>query len=284
MVVAEVGAVAEGLPGAATSPSEHTEFAAAVVQQAGRLLLDVRSHEEGAHEEGSAPSGTALGDLGRRWAELLIRNRLMTSFPGDAVVCGTPADGRGGRGCRDDRRTWLVVPLDDERAYGRPGSPYWAVHLALREPGLGVTAAAVAVPALCSVVTSTGPRSLWHHPGRPPGTALVLLHDGERGRAVATALAGKAPLRPRPVASAGARTVAVVDGTADVCLHTGAEAGEGTAVGAVAEASGLRAIRLADLGTVPGAAEGDVLLCRAHLADALHRALASSRGRLARTE
>ncbi|MEU8348512.1 hypothetical protein AB0C60_02805, partial [Streptomyces sp. NPDC048845] len=179
----------EVLPGA-WAPGSETRVAAAIVQHAGRLLLDLRSQEE----EGLAPSGAELGELGRRCAGALIRNRLLTTFPGDAVSLGKPPRKRVAR------RTWEVVPLDDAKAYGRPGCPYWAVHVALREPGRGVTAAVVSVPALCGTVTSTGSRSLWHHPGSPPGTAPILLHDGARGREAAVALGRRGGRSEEPTA------------------------------------------------------------------------------------
>ncbi|MEX5709389.1 inositol monophosphatase family protein, partial [Parafrankia sp. FMc6] len=120
-------------------------LAAALAEQAGSLLLDIRGR------------GGAEGD--RQSNELLLR-LLAQARPDDAVLSEESADDpiRLTRG-----RVWIIDPLDGTREYGEPPRDDWAVHVALAVNGTP-TAGAVGLPAAAPLPPPRHPPA----PGPPP--------------------------------------------------------------------------------------------------------------------
>ena len=129
-------------------------LAADVAADAGELLLAVR-------EEVGFDDPYDLGDAGDKRANVLILDRLFRDRPGDAVLSEEAVDDVS-RVHAD--RVWIVDPLDGTREFCEPGRTDWAVHVALWQRDLGITDAAVALPARHEVyrtdtVTAPPPRS-----------------------------------------------------------------------------------------------------------------------------
>ncbi|MBF6175341.1 3'(2'),5'-bisphosphate nucleotidase CysQ [Nocardia blacklockiae] len=223
-------------------------LAAALAEEAGELLLDIRAQ------------GGAVGD---RRSNALLLERLRRERPDDAVLSEESPDDRVRLG---RSRVWIVDPLDGTREYGQPPREDWAVHVALAVDGVP-DAGAVALPA----------QGLVLHTGEPP--ALAPAQDGP----VRIVVSRSRPSRevqlmtvalsatPVPMGSAGAKAMAVVRGVADVYAHSGGQyEWDSCAPVAVAAAAGLHVSRL-DGSPLrynrPDPYLPDLLICRPELAE-----------------
>jgi 3'(2'), 5'-bisphosphate nucleotidase len=118
-------------------------LAAELAGRAGGLLLDLRAR--------SGLTGRELGARGDAESDAYLLGELAVTRPGDAVLSGEAADGPA----RLSRpRVWIIDRLDGTREFCQPGRCDWAVHVALCEAGRGITAAAVAQPALGALYAS----------------------------------------------------------------------------------------------------------------------------------
>ncbi|MFD9792699.1 inositol monophosphatase family protein [Streptomyces sp. NPDC059070] len=248
-------------------------FAARATVAAGRLLLDLRMQ----HENGLGPGGARLAQLGHTWSGLLLRNRIRARYPRDGVLTG-PAD-RGPEALRR-RRVWLVEPLDSTEEYHGPGDPDWSVRLALWERERGVVASAVAVPALAEVVCTADRDAARRRAARGPRQRPRVLVDTRNPAAFARTVVRQTGAELVPMGSAGAKTLAVVQGDADAYIHARGpwEWGD-EALFRVAEAAGLQVTRLAreEVPPGPGGGAGPVALaviCRPPLTRTLLTAFA----------
>ena len=131
-------------------------LAAELAQAAGAILLGIRAEGLGVDD------GRELGRRGDKAADSYILDRLAAERPGDAVLSEESADDRSRL---DAARVWIIDPLDGSKEYGLPNHADWAVHVALWERGSGITAAAVAQPAL-GAVYSSGDEAVWLPPTR----------------------------------------------------------------------------------------------------------------------
>ena len=229
------------------------ELARRIAEKAGEILLILR--DSGLFE------GKALGKAGDRLANVLIMDALRLHRPDDAILSEEEKDSL-------DRlkasRVWIVDPLDGTREYGE-GRTDWAVHIALSidgEPG----PSAVALPGQ-GVTLCTGTK---HHVP-PTASKLRMLVSRTRPAAEAVAVAEKLGAELVPMGSAGAKAMAVVQGDADIYLHTGGQyEWDNCAPAAVAKAAGLHASR-ADGSPLVYNAENpylpDLLICAPHLAE-----------------
>jgi 3'(2'), 5'-bisphosphate nucleotidase len=172
-------------------------------------------------------------------------------------------------------RVWIVDPLDGTREFGEAGREDWAVHVALVEGGR-VTAAAVALPALETVLSTAAPPAL---PG-PHGGALRLLVSRTRPPALADHLAVHLDAVLVPMGSAGAKAMAVVRGEADVYAHGGGQyEWDSAAPVGVAAAAGCHVSRLDGSPLVynqPDPYLPDLLVCRPELAERVLHAVATA--------
>jgi 3'(2'), 5'-bisphosphate nucleotidase len=222
-VVPTVGARPGGRTPSIRSVSDHTN-ACRLAEDAGRLLLDLRAR---------GASG-AEGDL--RSHELLT-TELAALYPDDAVLSeeGTDDSARIA-----SSRVWIVDPLDGTREFGEAGRTDWAVHVALVIDG-GPLVGAVALPAQGRVMCTADPPP---PPADPPSRPRMLV---SRSRPPAWADAVAAELRADlvPMGSAGAKIAAVVQGDADVYVHSGGQyEWDSAAPVAVALSAGLHASRV----------------------------------------
>jgi 3'(2'), 5'-bisphosphate nucleotidase len=233
------------------------ELAAHIAREAGQLL--VRRRAEGASK-----------DDGDRESNDLILARLAEARPDDAVLSEESKDDP----VRLEReRVWIVDPLDGTREFGEPGRRDWAVHVALVVNGTP-QACAVALPAQDDLVLATDPA-----PTLAPasGAKMRLLVSRTRPPKLAEYLAGVLDAELVPLGSAGAKTMAVVQGLADVYAHSGGQyEWDSAAPVGVAAAAGCHCSRLDGSPLVynrPDPYLPDLLVCRPELAAAVLAAI-----------
>ena len=197
-----------------------------MARQTGELLLGVRQRAIEARWPSWEVERVADSDAHDLLVEELARHR-----PGDAVLSeeGTDDPVR-----LTAKRVWIVDPLDGSADFASPGSPEFAVHVALVEGGRAV-AGAVSLPARARLYGT----SVKATPGAAGRERPVVL-SGRGGvyaaRAVARAIGGEWAV----AGSAGFKAMAVVAGEADVYIHpTGLWEWDVCAPAAVAIAAGL---------------------------------------------
>jgi 3'(2'), 5'-bisphosphate nucleotidase len=233
-----------------TTVIDDHELAAQVAREAGRLL--VRRRAEGASK-----------DDGDRESNELILARLAFARPDDAVLSEESKDDP----IRLEReRVWIVDPLDGTREFGEVGRTDWAVHVALVVNGTP-HACAVALPAQDDVVMATvPPPSL----APRPDAKLRLLVSRTRPPKLAEYLARVLDADLVPLGSAGAKTMAVIQGHADVYAHSGGQyEWDSAAPVGVAAAAGCHCSRLDGSRLVynrPDPYLPDLLVCRPEVA------------------
>jgi len=136
---------------------------------------------------------------------------------------------------------WIIDPLDGTREYTEAGRSDWAVHVALWERGKGLTAGAVALPALGTVLSTGTPPVVPGLDGRP----LRVVVSRSRAPAVAMRVAEALGAELVTLGSAGAKTMAVVRGEVDAYVHAGGQyEWDSAAPAVVAQAAGLHTSRL----------------------------------------
>jgi len=233
------------------------ELAAQIAREAGQLL--VRRRAEGASK-----------DDGDRESNDLILARLAETRPDDAVLSEESKDDP----IRLEReRVWIVDPLDGTREFGEAGRSDWAVHVALVVNGTP-HACAVALPAQADVVFSTEPAATL---APPTAGKMRLLVSRTRPPKLAEYLAGVLDAELVPLGSAGAKTMAVIQGHADVYAHSGGQfEWDSAAPVGVAAAAGCHCSRLDGSPLVYNRADPylpDLLVCRPELATAVLAAI-----------
>ncbi|MFN2569259.1 MAG: 3'(2'),5'-bisphosphate nucleotidase CysQ [Candidatus Dormibacteria bacterium] len=222
----------------------------------------------------ASASGIAPGQLrdeGDGLAHRLITAALGEAYPQDPVLSEEGVD--------DpirlrSRRVWIVDPLDGTREFGDPRSGDWAVHVALVVDGIPV-AAAVSLPPR-GLVLSTEP-SVPQPRAADQSPRMVVSRT--RAPAIATSVAERLGAELVPMGSAGAKSMAVVLGEADIYLHAGGQyEWDSAAPVAVALAGGLHASRI-DGSPLrynrPDPWMPDQLICRPELAESILRLVGS---------
>jgi 3'(2'), 5'-bisphosphate nucleotidase len=206
-------------------PTDDELLAVRVAEEAGVLLRSLRV-------ENHHLRGWALGDIGDAQANDLIISALREARPDDAILSEESPDNLRRL---DADRVWIVDPLDGTKEYREPPRTDWAVHIALWERDLGLTASVVALPDLAlSPSTASAirvepmlarPRVVVSRSRNPWGTSQVVRAiNGDIVR----------------MGSAGAKAMAVVHGEAEVYLHNdGLWEWDAAAPAAVAMAAGL---------------------------------------------
>ncbi len=213
------------------SAADHAD-AARIADEAGRLLLELR-----AVLDGDGADVDALRDEGDRRSHELIVEALAESHPSDPVLS---EEGRSNPARPQDRRVWIVDPLDGTREFGEPGRTDWAVHVALAVDGSSV-AGAVALPARGITLSTASAPPL--PPAAPSRPRLVVSRT--RAPELCAAVADRLGADLVAMGSAGAKAMAVVLGEADVYLHAGGQyEWDSAAPVAVAAAAGLHVSRL----------------------------------------
>lgn len=174
---------------------------------AGRLL---RGIQIGAGAELCSDSLRKRGD---RSAQEYLAGRLRRECPDDAVLSEEAADSDARLSAR---RVWIIDPLDGTREFAE-GRDDWAVHVALWEDG-ELTAGAVALPALDTVLATTDPPR--NYP-RPPRIRLAVSRS--RPPELVEYLAEALDAELVPMGSAGYKTGAVLRGEVDAYVHAGGQ-------------------------------------------------------------
>ncbi len=242
------------------------QLAAELATATGRLLVELRAS---LLDGGAEPA--ELKDEGDRRAHELLASGLAGARPGDAVLSEEGADDRARL---DADRVWIVDPLDGTREFGEPPRTDWAVHVALWER-VELTAGAVALPALELTLGTGSAAPLPPAHGGPPRVIASRTRPGPAADILVEALGGELV----HMGSAGAKSMAVVRGEADIYAHTGGQyEWDSAAPVAVATAAGFHASRLDGSPLVynrPDPYLPDLLICRPELA---HACLAALRG------
>jgi 3'(2'), 5'-bisphosphate nucleotidase len=251
------------------SPETDARLAARLAEEAGELLLRIRD------AAGDSLHPYELGRLGDEKANAFILEGLAADRPNDAVLSEEASDDLR-RLWRN--RVWIVDPLDGTREYSMSGRWDWAVHIALWEEGAGLTAAAVAMPALGEVFATDRPVARPHNPREAP----VVLVSGSRPPGFSWAVAEAVGGELATIGSAGAKAMAVLTGHADAYVHAGGQwEWDSAAPVGVVTASGLFTSRIDGsplLYNQPDPYLPDLVICRQDLAEPILRAIADHLG------
>ncbi len=237
------------------------ELAAWLATEAGRLLLDVRT------ELADAPASERKDEGDKRSHEFLMRE-LASARPADAVLSEEGADDAARLSAE---RVWIVDPLDGTREFSELDRDDWAVHVALWEGG-ELAAGAVALPAQGVTLSTPAVPPI----PVPPATPRILVsrtRPPAEAHRVCEHLGGTLV----EMGSAGAKVAAVVQGRAEVYVHSGGQyEWDSAAPVAVARAAGLHTSRIDGSELRYNQADPllpDLVVCRPQHAEAVLEAL-----------
>jgi 3'(2'), 5'-bisphosphate nucleotidase len=244
-------------------PSDH-ELAAELAARAGRLLVDLRARL--AAED--APAGV-LKTEGDRQAHELLMTELRAARPDDSILS---EEGKDDLERLRAERVWIVDPLDGTREFSEPPRIDWAVHVALVVDESPI-AGAVALPGLDLVLSTADAPTLSSDPAVPPR----MLVSRTRPPAAATHVAEALGAELVEMGSAGAKSMAVVRGEAEIYAHSGGQfEWDSCAPVAVAAAAGCHVSRIDGSPLRYNQADTylpDLLICRPELAQPVLAAL-----------
>lgn len=239
-------------------PETDHQLATRLAEQAGSLLVTLREEmwARGAHP-------WQVMDNGDLAAHRFLMEELRKARPGDSVLSEEGSDDRT-RVYAD--RVWIVDPLDGTNEYGERGRPDWAVHVALWERD-ELTAGAVSLPAVGSVFSTDPPPTMGPYGREQP----IIVTSRNRTPFLAIAIGRALGCNAIRLGSAGAKTMAVILGHADIYAHDGGMyQWDSAAPAAVAKAAGLHVSRIDGSPLEYNAADPwlpDFLVCRQELAD-----------------
>jgi len=224
------------------------ELAVHLAEVAGRLLLEVR--------ESGMLSLKALGKAGDATANQFLVHALREQRPDDGLLSEEEKD-------NPERlaksRVWIVDPVDGTREYGEARAD-WAVHVGLAIDGVA-SIGAVGLPGLGVVLRTDRPQVV-----PPAPQTLRMVVSRTRPAKEATDVAERIGAELVPMGSAGAKAMAIVQGEADIYLHSGGQyEWDSCAPVAVALAHGLHASRIDGSPLVYNQADvymPDLLICR----------------------
>ena len=211
--------------------------------------------------------GRNLGEAGDDLAQSWIARVLEQDRPDDGFLSEEAADNPARLG---KNRVWIIDPLDGTKEFAT-GRQDWAVHIALVENGLPITAA-VGLPDLGVVFHSDDVKAVLG----PLSRNIVVSHN--RAPAVAHHIADKFGFETTKMGSAGAKAMHVLLGDADAYVHAGGhyEWDSAAPVG-VCTAAGLHCSRLDGSPLSYNNKDTylpDILICRPELADDMLEAAA----------
>ena len=240
-------------------------LAAEIARAAGDRLVRIRA-------AGADNDPVGLGHAGDRGANDFLLARLAELRPGDAILSEESPDDQARLSAE---RVWIVDPLDGTREFTLPGRTDWAVHVALHTAGRGITAAAVAMPALGKVWSTADPAPA---PPPPADRPRIVVSDS-RAPAFVHPLATELGAELVPMGSAGAKAMAVLRGDAEAYVHAGGQwEWDSAAPVGVVQAAGLVACRLNGEPlryNQPKPYLPDLVICRPELAERLLGAIAA---------
>jgi len=210
------------------------ELAAHLAECAGRILLEVRAS--------GMFAGKSLGKAGDQTANQFLVHALREQRPEDGLLSEESKDTAERLG---KPRVWIVDPVDGTREYGEARLD-WAVHVGLAIDGVAQVGA-VALPGLVDAATGNGIVLRTDRPVElaPAAERPRLLVSRTRPAAEALAVAERLGGELVPMGSAGAKAMAVVQGQAEIYLHSGGQyEWDSCAPVAVARAHGLHCSRI----------------------------------------
>jgi 3'(2'), 5'-bisphosphate nucleotidase len=238
------------------------ELAADIARQAGELLLALRAS--------GIEDATELRKRGDLESNERILPLLREARPDDAILSEESKDDHARLSAA---RVWIVDPLDGTREFGEAGRTDWAVHVALVERETP-TAAAVALPARGAVLSTASPPSVAPTTGGKPRVVV----SRTRPPALSKFLAEQLGAELVEMGSAGAKTMSIILGDADIYAHGGGQyEWDSAAPVGVAASAGLHASRLDGSPlryNQPDPYLPDLLVCRPELAPAVLAAIA----------
>lgn len=235
-------------------------LAAHLARCAGRILLEVRN--SGMFTGASGVK--ALGNAGDATANQFLVHALRNLRPDDGLLSEESKDTQDRL---EKSRVWIVDPVDGSREFGEERAD-WAVHVGLAIDGVATTGA-VGLPGVGDgslVIRSDQPMERPRHEGAP---RLVVSRTRPAHEAVTLAerLGGELV----SMGSAGAKAMAVVQGQAEIYLHSGGQfEWDSCAPVAVAAAHGLHCSRIDGSPLVYNQADTylpDLLICLPEWAD-----------------
>lgn len=238
--------------GFASETSDDHRLAADLAKRAGDLLIDLRAETSKEMLLGSSLSFGSLSKLkaeGDRKSHEFLTAELRAARPDDIVLSEEGIDDPRRLSAK---RVWIIDPLDGTREFGEPPRDDWAVHVALLEEG-ELAAGAVALPARGMTLStadppvlpppqmSPSPQPSPSSPSRGPKVIVSRSRPGPVSLAICMALDGELIF----LGSAGAKSMAVVLGDADIYAHTGGQyEWDSAAPVAVARAAGCHTSRI----------------------------------------
>jgi 3'(2'), 5'-bisphosphate nucleotidase len=203
------------------------ELAVHLAEVAGRLLIEVRAS--------GVFSGKALGKAGDQTANQFLVHAIREQRPDDGLLSEEEKDNFERLA---HSRVWIIDPVDGTREYGEE-RPDWAVHVGLAidgEPLVG----AVGMPGLGLVH-----RTDQTVPIPPAPDRLRMVVSRTRPAKEAMAVAEQLGAELVPMGSAGAKAMAIIQGHADIYLHSGGQfEWDSCAPAAVSKAHGLHVSRI----------------------------------------
>jgi 3'(2'), 5'-bisphosphate nucleotidase len=261
------------------SVTDDVRLAGVLASGAATALLRLRAEVDAGRMPYDASSIRRQGDA---LAQAHLASALAEARPSDAVLSEEAVDDRRRL---DADRVWIIDPLDGTREFAeRDFDGSWrddfAVHVALWQRDLGLTDAAVALPARGQLFDTRS--------AEVPGGEAAQVLDGRRPMriavsrtrppSIATRLADLGGVELVPMGSCGVKAISVLEGTVDAYLHAGgAHEWDSAAPVAIVRAAGIVATRLDGSEprfNQPDPWTPDLLVCRPRLLDHLRRLLA----------
>jgi 3'(2'), 5'-bisphosphate nucleotidase len=231
------------------------DLAAHLADVAGRILKEVR--------RSGLFSAKALGKAGDQTANQFLCHALRETRPDDGLLSEEEKDNAERL---NQNRVWIIDPVDGTREYGEERDD-WAVHVGMAVDGQAVLGA-VALPDLNggTILRSDQPIAV---PPAPEKLRMVVSRTRPAREALDVAERLGAELVP--MGSAGAKTMAIILGQADIYLHSGGQyEWDSMAPVAVAAAHGLHCSRIDGSPLVYNQQDvylPDLLICRKDHAD-----------------
>jgi 3'(2'), 5'-bisphosphate nucleotidase len=248
-----------------TQPAAESDQALAsrVATEAGVMLEQLRTemYEVGTHYWEMKDEGDVAGHR-------FLVSALQAARPDDVILSEEAADNRKRL---QAERVWIIDPIDGTSEFAEPPRWDWAIHVALWEKG-HLTAGAVAMPTLGRTFNASPAEIV------PPAERdqPILVTSRTRNPYSAVLVANALDCLVGRLGSAGAKSMAVVMGQADIYVHDGGMyQWDSAAPAAVALAAGLHVSRIDGSPVVynqPDLWLPDLLVCRTELAE---RALAA---------
>jgi 3'(2'), 5'-bisphosphate nucleotidase len=240
-----------------TVTTEDHELSRLLADEAGKRLVELR-----ARLTAEGVEGKDLKNAGDQAAHEYLMATLAERRPDDAVLS---EEGKDDPARLDAARTWIIDPLDGTREFSEPPRVDWAVHVALVVDGQPLVGA-VGLPAEELTLATDVPPSLG-----PAGERPRVIVSRTRRPAPAVRLAERLEAEYIELGSAGAKTMAVVRGHADIYAHAGGQyEWDSCAPVAVAKSAGLHCSRLDGSPLTYNNADPylpDLLICRPEWAE-----------------